>query len=792
MHRLIELLIGLPAGFLSRDGQLSIQFHPQWPGQQSIGAGGWNFLLVVAAAALVFAVYRRDGRNRYIRIGLGSLRGLLLLLIILLLNRPIVTLSQSRTEPSVLAVMIDDSSSMRVPDEPGDTPRLAAAAKLFAAEDSRLLRDLSRTHELRFFKFDESASPVATVPLKSDKAAVVTPAIDAIKPTGQSTQVESSVLSVMQQLQGQRVAGVVVVSDGRDTPTRTASDTLNAIKAFNTRVYPVAMGTGKPPRDVQLQSMDVDDVAFKGDVVNVKLMLHGTGFEPGHAVTVVLQNGATGAALTNPDGSPATESVVLNNDGATPAELQWKPSDVGPVEVTARVLPQPGEIDDDNASRTARVSVVDSKISVLFVDGYPRWEYRYLKNEMIRDKSFDLSCLLTSADADFAQEGSRPIRRFPDSIEELLSYDVVVIGDVDPRYFTDQQLQLVSDFVNRRGGGLAMVAGPRCNPQGYRNTALEAVLPVSIGHVSPTDPTDTIIAGYRPVLTPVGLSGSLFRFFADPNQNSAFLKNDLQPLFWYCRGVTAKPGVGEVIAQHPTDTGPDGRPAPLLVLGRYGAGRTLFSAMDETWRWRFYTGESIFDTYWVEQLRYLARGRKIGQHKLSLSADQPTYELGNLVHLTLRVIDPVLGQQLPDVLRVQLNDEHGQPIKQVPLTRRDGQSTTYSGAFPADRVGRYTAALPAVTGGDDTVDTAVQVVLPRLEMADPTVDTTSLSRLASQTLGKPIDFRTAASDLLKIPSAERVIPILTGQPLWSAPLVLIVFALLITAEWVARKWQGMV
>jgi uncharacterized membrane protein len=88
------------------------------------------------------------------------------------------------------------------------------------------------------------------------------------------------------------------------------------------------------------------------------------------------------------------------------------------------------------------------------------------------------------------------------------------------------------------------------------------------------------------------------------------LTEGIQPIFWYCRGIVNKPGTGEVYATHPSDVGPDGRKAPLLVLGRFGAGRTLFSAINDSWTCRFYTGESVFDTYWIQQIRYLARSKK--------------------------------------------------------------------------------------------------------------------------------------------------------------------------------------
>src|SRR5687767_8231162 len=116
MNRFFEFIFGLEKGFLSRDGELSLQFNPAWPGQEYVGAVTWNILLAVLAALLVWYVYKREGRSRPVRITLGVMRGVLLAFLLVLLNRPVLTLGQSRTEPSVLAIMVDDSVSMRVRD----------------------------------------------------------------------------------------------------------------------------------------------------------------------------------------------------------------------------------------------------------------------------------------------------------------------------------------------------------------------------------------------------------------------------------------------------------------------------------------------------------------------------------------------------------------------------------------------------------------------------------------------------------------------------------------------------
>ena len=809
-HHAVERLLGLPADFLHRQGDFAVQFNPAWPGQATVGAAAWNAGLAIACLTLVVAVYARDGRGRAIRIFLGCLRGLLMAVVLVLLNRPVLTLTRTRTEPSVLAVLIDDSSSMRVPDAgtaAAPLSRMAAVDRLLAGDGGAVLRSLAKTHELRVYRFDRDAAPVADVRRSADGRADAGPAaaaLDALQPVGDSTQVIPSAVTTLQDLQGQRVAGLVVFTDGRDTPARNVGDAVEQLKTFGVKVFPVAVGSDQPPRNIELQSMDVDDVAFKGDVVNVRSRVRATGFGPNHPVTVLLKDKKTGATLLDLDGKPAQKTLDLPDGKTVDVELQWKTATVGNVDVVCEAVKQPGEIDEGDNARTSPVSVLDAKVSVLFVDGYPRWEYRYLKNEMIRDKSMEISCLLASADQQFLQEGTKSLPstsrtasgHFPDTLPELLEYDVIVVGDVDPRYFTDQQLQLISEFVSR-GGGFYMVAGPRFAPQAYRNTAIEPLLPVSVARVQETDATSPITDGFRPVVTKAGANTSIFRFLSDREANDRYLRDDLPLTYWYCRGVTAKPSVGEVLAEHPTEVGPDGRKAPILVAGRFG-GRTLFGAIDESWRWRFYTGESTFDTYWVQQLRYLARGRKIGQRRLTFVADQPVYELGNTVRLTLRVVDPSLLKQLPDQVRVEVKDAAGRTVRMEILTRQEagsgagGLGDTYVGSFTADAAGRFAVSLPPIAGGVGMMDVPLLVELPRMELVDPRVDRVQLSRLASETMGKPITMGNAAAELAAIPSAAKVLPDVTAEPLWAAPLVLALFTLVVATEWVVRKVNGMV
>jgi len=262
----------------------------------------------------------------------------------------------------------------------------------------------------------------------------------------------------------------------------------------------------------------------------------------------------------------------------------------------------------------------------------------------------------------------------------------------------------------------------------------------------------------------------------------------MQPIFWYSRGVTRK-SIAQVYAEHPFDIGPDGQKAPILVVGRYGAGRTLFSAIDDSWRWRFYTGEQIFNSYWVQQLRYLARGKKIGGRDHDLFVDRPTYDLGDEIRVTYRVYNPTYLQQLPPEIAVQLKKDDGTVLAEQKLQRQEGQPDLYSASFVANHEGEFSAHVTSAVGDRDK---RFVVKSPRLEMEDVSVNHSLLNRLALETRGETLTLADAPAQLAGIPSLERQTPNPSSNPLWNGWAPLIIFVGLITIEWVLRKVYGMV
>jgi uncharacterized membrane protein len=716
----------------------------------------------------------------------------------------VLTLGQVHREPSVLAILIDDSLSMKVKDADADRrSRLDAVIDLLSGKDAALLKKLAAVHDVRIYEFSRGRRQIAAVQT-GGAVDVAAKTLRNMKADGDATQLVPSLATVLQDLQGQRVAGVVVLTDGRQTPSSAPPEAVAAIKDFGMNVYTVAVGTDQMPRNIAVDSVDYEPSAFVDDITNLHVSVRASGYEANHPITLsllrqIIEDGKpVRVPVLDEAGQKISKTIDAPDARPIGVDLQFRPAaaDMPMANLIVQADPQPGELDERDNDRKVQLAVLDNKISVLYVDGYPRWDYRYIKNTMLRDSTVKISCLLTSADPAFHQEGSddpdRPshtwaITAFPNSMDQLLDYDVVLLGDVDPRQFTDAQLQMMSDFVSRKGGGFEMVAGPRWSPQAYRNTPIESMLPVLISRTAADDAMAPITEGFRPQITKAGTASSIFRFFADVSVNDEFLKNSLQLMFWYCHNIMVKPGVGIVLAEHPSELGPDNHNAPLLVAGRFGAGRTLFSAIDDSWRWRYYTGESTFDTYWIEQLRYLARGRKLGQRKFTFNPDKQVYELGKEVTLQLRLLSPELIGQLSSPTPVQvIDDATGQPIQKVDLNRQEGAADVYTGSFAADRIGEFTVKLPPIAG--QSMSLSYNVQSPQRELEDPRVDMATLSRLSTEA---PIPLSAAASRLTSIRSAARIIPIDSSQPLWNAPLAMILFVALITMEWILRKMNGM-
>lgn len=267
---------------------------------------------------------------------------------------------------------------------------------------------------------------------------------------------------------------------------------------------------------------------------------------------------------------------------------------------------------ESDAGVSALIEKIQSKpLRVLYVDGQPRMEYRYLKNALIRDPNLLVHVLLTSADPGFPQEHSQKAEdpRFQESItefpklEELLEYDVVLLGDIPPDRIKADELRI---FVAQYGGGVALLAGDDHNPRSYRGTPLESLVPVVMGEAAGSGERFECV-----------VSNSAFRSTAA----SVIAMFAVHPPPGVRAFITAKPKEGSDVLVEVVP--PEGvkMDTALFVSRTVGRGRVFWCGTDDTWLWRERTGdEPYFYPFHRGVIDWLGRQER-AQDRLTLFLD---------------------------------------------------------------------------------------------------------------------------------------------------------------------------
>ena len=245
-------------------------------------------------------------------------------------------------------------------------------------------------------------------------------------------------------------------------------------------------------------------------------------------------------------------------------------------------------------------------IKVLLLEGTPRWEYRHLRNRLERKadpKLYDPRFVLYSADPGAADNDPLTLRALPLK-KDLYSFDVVILGDCDPKSITASGAEELSSFVIEHGGGLIVIAGQNYPPHDWHGSGLATLLdllPIVPGEREKPVKRTT---GYRPELT---TAGKKHKAFAHGSGEGEVTWENLPEMYWWSSGYTAQPKT-EILAVHPTVKDADGKPHALLLTQQTGKGKCTFIGFDETWRWMKDPTQSWHTHFWREMLRSVANG----------------------------------------------------------------------------------------------------------------------------------------------------------------------------------------
>jgi hypothetical protein len=800
LHILAERLGVEPA----RAGEaITPKIRPEQPLSQ-----GWTILTVVACVALIVWLYRREGNaSVFYKAVLAGLRITLVLLALFMLSEAV--LSVDRMGLPYFVVMIDDSASQAVVDQFADlkakkasadlaalsgrpqVDRLAVAQGWLVKDDGKVLRELQKQHRVRIYLISSAARPLAEID-KPDDIPAALEKIRKIEPTGAQSRLGAGIRQVLTELRGVPPTAILLLTDGQTTDGETLADAAKFSGRKGVPLFEIGLGDPEPARDLELSELLVDDVVFIDDLVRFQPKLSSKGFA-GQDVTVRLFE--RDASSTDPNAKKLVETIHVPAppDGQPKRiEIPHRPHEKGQITYIVEVEQKDRELQAENNRIEKSILVREEKLKVLFVENEPRYEFRYLKNFLQREKTIDLKVVLFTSDPEYSVQDLYALPTFPTTKDDLFEYDVVIIGDADTRsgYLSKAQMTNLVEFVTEKGGGVMFIAGDSYDPLTYRGTPLEGLLPIELGDARNPTAVGNSVPAFRPNLTLEGRSSPIFRF-GDDEVTSTQIYARLPELQWYLEAPRKKPAA-LVLAEHPTQLGSDG-PLPIMLYQFVGSGKAMFNAVDDTWRWRFRVGDKYFGRYWLQTIRFLARSKLVGKGKAEVQTDRQRYSRNDPVLIRVRFPNPAVAPGSREV-KVEVDRKGGSGPRQVPLKAAPSTPSLFEGVLSQPIEGEYTVRLlppPVLEGG--LPSTTFRVDPPAGELERVQMNEPELIRAAAESKGEFYTPMFTDELLTSLPKPQKV-PLDTDPPipLWNTWPVLALFLTVLVAEWVLRKRKQMV
>jgi uncharacterized membrane protein len=722
---------------------------------------------VAVAAALAIIAYRKGHGRPAQRITLAAIRLAILAIILVCMFRPLLVVRAAVPQQNFLGVLIDDSRSMQIADVNGQ-PRASYVKTEFGAADRGLLKALSDRFTVRTFRF--SNAPTRTTQ-ESD-----------LTFGGSQSRLGAALSGVRQELAGLPVAGLVMVSDGADTADAALGEAILGLKAEGLPVFTVGVGRETLSKDIQVGRVVTPRTALKGTTLMVDVVLSQSGFD-GQKVTLDVED----------EGTLVSTQQVSLPDAGTPASIpvRFTLNEAGPRVLRFRVSPQEGELVVENNAREALIDVRDRKEKILYFEGEPRYEYKFLRRAIPDGDNLIVTGLVRTADNKYMRQGvdnaDELIAAFPKTREELFAYRSIVIGSLEAAALTGDQLKMISEFVDRRGGGLLMLGGPRSFAEGgWTGTSVADVLPVILDRNN-LQPKGTVMRlSIKP--TRAGAATAVTQLGAT-EQASAEKWASLPAVTAVNRIGGVKPGA-TVLLMGTDETRAE---RPMLSFQRYGRGKTFAFLPQDSWNWQMAHSIAVDDltheNFWRQLLRWLVDGVP-DQVEPTLTTER--VEPGEAATLIANVVDPSFVELNDASVMATITAPDG-AISDVPLSWDGEHPGQYQATIPTKAPGWYEAKIDATRAGK-SVGSAVthfRAAPGDAEYFDATMHAATLRRIADETGGRFYDAANTATLADDLRYTGRGVTTVEEHDLWHMPIVLMLLVGLLCAEWGYRRVVGL-
>jgi uncharacterized membrane protein len=728
-------------------------------------ASGWPlwllFALIAAAAVIVgVSIWRRQSDLSAARgIALGTLQAALLAALLVLAWRPALVTQTLRPQENTVAVLLDTSASMLYGDD--ETSRLQQAVDTLT---DRALPALESQFAVSLYSFAGDLLELST--------------LEQLPAPGPVTRVGDALLNVLRGAQSGAIAAVVLVTDGADNSNDFDSAKIAEIAGFGVPVHTVGVGAETMPNDLELEEVELPTVGLPGSTVSAQVSIR--------------HSGATLAQLKVYDGDAilASEAIQLSGAGVTTRWVEIEVGATGIRDLRFALDPLPGETNVVNNSRLRPMEVPEQRRHILYIEGEPRWEYKFIRRAIDENPAVRVASLLKTTPNKFYRQGVESpdelVDGFPTEELELFRYDGLMIGSFEAAALSAEQHDMIREFVSRRGGSLLMLGGRRgLTDGGWGPTSVAEVLPVRLPELD--GPSFVREQKARARLTPVGRMSALTQLAAGDESNERAW-SELPELADFQTVGALKPGA-DTLLEAVFQNSP-GRVEPLLVAQRYGLGHSYVLATGGTCRWQMKLPhqDQRHETFWRQLLQAAAT---TAPQPVTITSDRVFYGDESTVTLRAEVRDKTYRHSADAVVTLEVSDSLSPPTM-LDMTPVAGERGVYEASYETTHTGVFRFEATAKTADDELgrARFAVRREDGVVEHYRTAQNRALLERLANATGGSYF----AIADVSRLPEAVSFSEAGTVErqvlDLWNMPIVFLLLLLLKAGEWLVRLYWG--
>jgi hypothetical protein len=734
--------------------------------------GASRTMSLVAIAAAVAAVYvlwtyRKlnaiPRRDRFVLLGL---RVGLFAVVLFALLRPTLLLKIAVPQQNFVGILLDDSRSMQIADQ-GGKPRADFIKDQFGRVDGPLLAALGKRFQLRVFRFSSQGERLQS---STD-----------LNFAGTASRYNEALNRARDELSGLPVAGMVLVGDGADNSQATMDESIASLKAQGMPVFSVGVGKDRLAHDVQVTRAETPRRALKGSNLVVDVVVAQTGYA-GQKVPLIVED--AGRVVNR-------QEITLPRDGeAATFHVRFMASETGPRQFRFKIPVQGSEEVVENNQRDALIEVDDRRERILYLEGEPRPEMKFIFNASKLDKNLSVVVLQRTATDKYyrlgVDSGEELQTGFPTTRAELFGYRGIVLGSAEASAFTIEQQRMLADFVDIRGGGLITLGGRLAYGEGgWSGTPLSAALPVVIEQPARAREDDVRELVVAP--TPVGRTHPATQI-TDKAEDLAAKWRELPPLTSVNPIVQQKPGATILL----NGIDPNGQQQIVLAYQRFGRGKALAFTPQDSWLWRMHAKMPVTDMthhlFWQRLLRWAVDGVP---DKVMVSATPDRVQKGEPVTLTAEVVDPDYVGINNARIQARVTAPSGK-VEDVPMEWSVKRAGEYTARFTPDEDGLYKVRVGGTHDVKDvgTGEVAMRVAPSDAEYFDAAMRASLLTRISEETGGRFYRADNTTDLVDAITYSGRGVTVVEDRELWDMPIVLLLALAFMGSEWGYRRSRG--